>query len=95
MLLLYNYRSLTAANHTGLDIRFWATLSFIFGTAILLTSMLKPNLIGKTDKLTIAIFIVAVLTSINVFAFDYFNVFVEYETWLKRGMPDKPFYLDI
>jgi len=90
-LILYNFHCFFATNHTGLNIKFWAAMSFIFGTGILSVSLIIPTLIGKTDKLIIIIFGISVLTSLNILVFDYLNIFVEYETWLKRGMPDKPF----
>jgi hypothetical protein len=90
---LYNYYCYrNPGNRTAEDFVLWGILSLIFGTSILLTSKLRPNLIGKTDKLIIVIFIISIFTSINIFVFDYFNVMVEYEEWFHRNGPEKPFW---
>ncbi len=93
MFFLFNYHCLksTTTNHTSLDLNFWAFLSFIFGTAILITSTYWPNLLGKIDALITIIFVISVLATLNILIFEHYNIFVEYETWLKRGMPEKPF----
>jgi hypothetical protein len=93
VLSIFNFHCLnsTTTNHTGLDLSFWASLSFVFGTALLLTSKYKPNLIGKTDKLIVIIFIISILATLNILLFDHYNIFVEYESWMKRNMPQKPF----
>jgi len=69
----------------------WASVSLIFGIALLLTSRYKANLIGKTDKLIAIIFLISILSALNILIFDHYNIIVEYETWCKRGMPKKPF----
>lgn len=81
----------TTTNHTGLDLSFWVSISFIFGMTIFFVSKFTPNLVGKTDKLIITILFFSVLTSLNILIFDHYNIFVEYDIWIKRGMPNKPF----
>ena len=93
-LFLYNFYCYSnKTNHTAEDFIFWANLSLLFGATLLFTTKLKPNLIGKTDKLIIIIFSLSLLTSINIYAFDYFNIMVEHSKWAgQRRFAEKPFW---
>jgi hypothetical protein len=65
--------------------------SLVFGFLVLISSIVFAKTFGKPDKRTKAIIIIAIITSVNLYAFDYFNIMVEYERWLDRGLPLKPF----
>ncbi|MBP6431496.1 MAG: hypothetical protein KA319_07005 [Ferruginibacter sp.] len=93
-LLLFNFHALHSkggANQTSINMLFYGLTFLIFGLAILLITKFKPKLIGKMDNLVLVIFALSIITSLNFYLFDYFNIMVEYERWLKKGMPQKPF----
>ncbi len=93
-LFLYNFYCYTnRTNHTAVDFMLWAIISLLLGVLILLVSKFKPTIIRITDKLIIFILVLSILTSINIFLFDHFNVMVEYSKWTEeRNMPSKPFW---
>ena len=77
---------------TGLDVLFCGVMFLLFGICVLVVPKLWPSVIGKRDKLILVIFALSTLISLNFFLFDYFNILVEYDRWLKKGMPEKPFW---
>jgi hypothetical protein len=94
LLTLYNLIGLIGrVNHTGTDVKFWAFLSVIFGLILFFITNYFPGLIGRMDRLYKFIIIIAMLSGINILIYDYLNIMVEYEEWLHRGLPKKPFYI--
>ncbi len=94
-LVLLNFHALHSkysANQTGLDVLFFGMAFLAFGLSILIITKFIPKLIGTTDKLILIIFALSIITSLNFYLYDYFNIMVEYERWLNKGMPLKPFW---
>ena len=95
LLFVINYYAIHlkhSANQTSLDVLFCGTIFLIFAFIVLIATRLKMKLIKLSDKLILLIFSLFILISINFFIFDYFNIMVEYDRWLKKGMPEKPFW---
>jgi hypothetical protein len=88
----YAFHLKNSANQTSIDVLFCGTIFLIFALVVLLATRLKLKLLKKTDKLILLIFSLFILISLNFFLFDYFNIMVEYDRWLKKGMPEKPFW---
>ena len=88
----YAFHLKHSANQTSIDVLFCGTIFLIFALVVLLATRLKLKLLKKTDKLILLIFSLFILISLNFFLFDYFNIMVEYDRWLKKGMPEKPFW---
>lgn len=70
-------------NHWGVDIRY----GFILCVIDLILCVIGLYVYGTNKWMVIGISI-GILAGIFLFITDYFNVLVEYELWLKRGMPD-------
>jgi hypothetical protein len=88
----YAFHLKYSSNQTGLDVLFCGTIFLIFALVVLLATRLRLKLIDKSDKLILIIFTLFILISLNFFLFDYFNIMVEYDRWLGKGMPAKPFW---
>ena len=94
-LFLFNFNTLhltNSANQTSFDILFFGKAFLAFGLSILIITKFIPKLIGKLDKLILIIFALSIITSLNFYLYDYFNIMVEYERWVKKGMPQKPIW---
>jgi len=72
-----------SCNHWGLEIRWlWPACAAAAGwSAIVMALRRRPG--GPT----LALLAVAAACAATVFVLDYFNVLVEYEAWIARGMP--------
>jgi hypothetical protein len=84
----YAFHSKYSANQTGLDVLFCGVIFLICALIV----FIAIKLIDKSDKLIRIIFFLFCLIGLNFFLFDYFNIMVEYDRWLKKGMPPKPFW---
>jgi hypothetical protein len=84
----YAFHLKNGDNQTSLDVLFCGTLFLILA----LSTLFAFKLISKSDKLTLIIFSLFILISLNFFLFDYFNIMVEYDRWIKKGIPEKPFW---
>ena len=94
LLFFMNYYAFylkNSANQTSLDILFCGKIFLFLALVVLITTRLKLKLIDKSDKLILIIFSLFFLISLNFFLFDYFNIMVEYDRWIGKGMPEKPF----
>ena len=95
LLLFINYYAFhvkRGANQTSLDVLLCGRVFSILALIVLIASRLKLKFIHKSDKLVLIIFSLFILISLNFFLFDYFNIMVEYDRWLGKGMPGKPFW---
>lgn len=73
-------------NHWGADVR-WAYLLGVIGAAHGLFLLVKAE-----DKTHAVIAIAASLVFVGlIYSADKFNVLVQYERWVERGMPLSPF----
>ena len=93
--IVFNIHSLHikgSSNQTGLDVIFWGIVFLLFGFILLLISKFKSGIIGKLDRLNVLISLISILTGLNFILFDYFNIMIEYERWLAKGMPVKAFW---
>jgi Na+-translocating ferredoxin:NAD+ oxidoreductase RnfD subunit len=43
-----------------------------------------------TSGLTVVLLVVSLILGVMLLAFDHFNIIVNYDEWLKRGMPESP-----
>jgi len=94
-LFFINYYALhikVSANQSGLDVLFWGGLFFSLGLIYILLTKLKPKLVDKSDKMLLIISLLFILIGVNFFLFDYFNIMVEYDRWVSKRMPVKPFW---
>ncbi len=82
----YIYRNKT--NHTGMDP--WLAIPIFI--ASLLIGLMAFRADGKSRKLPILLLLLGVVGIAALFAVDHFNIMLEYNKWLKRGMPEKPFW---
>ena len=95
LLFIINYYAFHlkhSANQTSLDVLLFGTIFLVLALVVLLATGLNLKLIKLSDKLILLIFSLFILISINFFIFDYFNIMVEYDRWIKKGMPEKPFW---
>ena len=60
---------------------------------VLATVMALISLLAKSPSrgVAIAILIISVLGVIQLCAIDHFNILLQYEHWIRKGMPKKPF----
>lgn len=73
-------------NHWGADVR-WAYLMGVIGVAYGLFHLVKVE-----QKTHAAVAIAASLVFVGlIYSADKFNVLVQYERWVQRGMPPSPF----
>ena len=71
-------------NHWGIiDIRYGFILCFI-NVAL---GMMGSHYYGKTRQFITAI-VLGIVMGLFLFFIDYFNILVEYELWLQRGLPE-------
>lgn len=70
-------------NHWGGDIRY----GFILCGLNVIIGMIGLYYYGKTSGFIIAIG-VGMVCGVFLFIVDYFNLLVEYNLWIQRGMPD-------
>ena len=70
------------ANQVGYDIRYGYILS-ILGAIIIAFSL--PDKASKKRNILLASLVI--LTAVLIFVFDQNNIIVEYEEWIRRGMP--------
>lgn len=75
------------ANHIawGLDV-----LIPVF-TLVTLTGVVRAVMNWRLDVLALIIILLGLISIGGVFVLDHFNVLVQYDTWLARGMPERPF----
>lgn len=97
ILILFNVYSLllNESNHTGLPL---AGLSYFYLMTLVVNLILL--IIVKFKKLPVEsalivyyLVVLSIVAIINIAAFEKFNVMMEYETWQKKGMPEKPLNL--
>jgi hypothetical protein len=92
LLILINYYALhvkNGDNQTSLDVMFCGT----FFTSLSLLLLVVSKLIWtEIDKLSWIFISLLCIIGINFFLFDFFNIMVEYDRWLDKGMPGKPFW---
>jgi len=60
---------------------------FIF-IALLVVAFVNVRRDEQRNQLILAVF--AIFSCITLWAFDYFNILIGYESWLAKGMPDRP-----
>ena len=83
--LLWWQASIRKSNNIGFDIQIFWMISLI-GLVISIAAYYST----RTLTLCITVlFMSALVLAITLFVLDYWNVLVEYDTWLQRGMPDK------
>ncbi len=96
VLVLFNYYSLfrNATNHTGAPIGLIAAVYFTtFAISVIIMAVDRKKLIRNrktTYYLLLALAMISSIAFANIVAFDQLNVMMNYETWLHKGMPDKP-----
>ncbi len=89
ILLFYNYFCwMNGANYTGGNVKQLALISFGFGALIYVFA--KMN--NKSDKFILTILILAILFGMNILLLDHYNIMMNYEDWLEKGMPAKPHF---
>ena len=73
------------SNHVGFDVRqAWlpSGLAFLWG----LMGLLRP---GGNRRASVALIGVSVLLAALVLVLDQFNLLVQYDRWIERGMPER------
>jgi hypothetical protein len=73
------------SNHVSLDIR-WSLVLVVIATGWTAFMWLLERRLSRT---VMALVVSAVLLAGIVLVFDRFNVLVEYDTWVQRGMPER------
>ncbi len=97
ILIMFNVYSLllNESNHTGLPLAslfYFYLISFAINFILLI--VVKFNKISVCNiSLIYYLVILSFLAIVNIGAFERFNVMMEYETWQKKGMPEKPLVL--
>lgn len=79
---LYRMMKYYPDNHWGLDIR-WGYLFALAGVVLSIIGICRRKKFFHPIMLIITSFILFAL----ILFFDYFNILLEYEVWLHRGMP--------
>jgi hypothetical protein len=77
------------SNHTGFPVLWlaWACAA-VAAAALLLLRVGRPR--RGQRRLLWAVAAIGALGAANVLAFDRLNVMSEYEVWVRKGMPEKP-----
>ena len=89
ILLFYNFFCwMSGSNYTGGSVRELALISFAFGALIYVFAKLN----NKADKLVITILLLSILFAMNILILEYYNIMMNYEDWIKKGMPAKPHF---
>jgi hypothetical protein len=57
----------------------------------LVVAVIQTIRIRRLTKINGLLLLLAIVGALSLAAADRFNVLVEYEEWLKRGLPDRPF----
>ena len=91
LLFGYNLLCIGGPNHTSINVIFWAYLSFLLGTLFFILNKYLPDYFGNMDKISKAIIILSIIIGLNILLFDYFNIMLNYDDWLERGLPISPF----
>ena len=81
-------------NQTSLPVLLCGILFACFAISVRLITKFFLKSTGSSNKLNLIIFILFILLSLNFFLLDYFNVMVEYDRWIEKGMPAKPFWFE-
>ena len=75
----------SSANHIGVSV-LWALP--LGGVAMLAGVLWRPTRLRRAGT---ALLVVGLLTVVGIVLLDRLNILVEYEAWLERGMPERPF----
>jgi hypothetical protein len=81
-------------NQTSLPVLLCGILFACIAISVRLITQFVFKSTGSSNKLNLIIFILFILLSLNFFLLDYFNVMVEYDRWIEKGMPVKPFWFE-
>ena len=81
-------------NQTSLNVLFCGVMFAILAIIERMITQFIFKSKGLSNKLNLIIFILFILLSLNFFLLDYFNVMVEYDRWIGKGMPEKPFWFE-
>lgn len=97
ILILFNVYSLllNESNHTGLpltSLSYFYLITLVVNLILLIIVKFKKLPVGNTSLIYYLV-ILSILAIVNIAAFEKFNVMMEYETWQKKGMPEKPLNL--
>lgn len=74
-------------NHVGYNVLLLIPLFL----ATVAAGLLHRSTVGRMDTLAWAALIGGALSILAIAAVYQFNILLPYETWLKRGMPPRPF----
>lgn len=77
--------SLDPVNHIGVSLLLVVPLAVV---AMLAGGLWLPT---QRRRAGVMLLVLGLLTVVSVVLIDRLNILVEYETWLERGMPDRPF----
>jgi hypothetical protein len=74
-----------SGNHIGVNLLWILPLALV---AMLAGALWRA---GQFRRTGMALLVLGLLTVVGVVLLDRLNVLVEYEAWLDRGMPERPF----
>jgi hypothetical protein len=77
---------------TSLNVLFGGAVFLFFGLCVFVIMIVNRGSINKRDNLILVIVVLSILISFNFFLFDYFNFMVQYDRWIQKGLPAKPFW---
>jgi hypothetical protein len=75
------------ANHVAWDP--WRLYPVFVGS--LAVAVVRAVVVRRLTRISWLLLLLAIAGVLSLAAVDRFNVLVEYEEWLKRGLPDRPF----
>ena len=84
-------------NHTGLRtdyIVYVFLLAFFINLADLAAQKRRP-VPGVDRRMLLIVVVIAVIGAMNISLFKEFDVMMEYDHWVAKGMPPKPPFLDV
>jgi hypothetical protein len=90
----YTFHVKGGDNQTSLPVLLCGILFACIAISVLLITQFVLKSTGSSNKLNLIILILFILLSLNFFLLDYFNVMVEYDRWIEKGMPAKPFWFE-
>lgn len=79
-------------NHTGLNVLVLGWFFISMPIIVFFYDKLQRRIIWQKDKLVLIILGLILLIGISFLLFDYLNLFIQHGRWIKKGMPDKPFW---
>lgn len=82
--VMYYQKVFEAGIKTSVSVKFWGLSFFVIGLFI---ALWRRKDLKKLKTGAIILTSLIIILGLNILLFDYLNIVVQYEDWIKRGMP--------